>query len=234
MNSFNTLLLLVISSFIVITCQHDPVIPETPPIDNEDPIDSTSGKDCNPDSVYFNTDILPVITATCSQSNCHDANSAKDGIILNDYVNIIKEVKPGNPDDSDLYEVLTETDPDKLMPRNPNTGQGVAMDPAFIEMVRKWISQGAKNNICKNECDTSQLGFQDDIFPIIQTNCALPTCHNATGRSPKLTDYQSIKDNIDRIETRALINKTMPPSGPLEDCNMKKLKKWIDDGAQNN
>lgn len=232
-----TLFALLLASGIFLTCKHDPVVPDVankPDPNNPNPVDSTKGGDCDPDSVYFQKDILPLLRSNCAQSGCHDPATASDGVILNDYNSIMQQIDPGNLNNSDLYEAITEDDPDKLMPRNPNTGQGEALDPELISMIGKWISQGAMNNDCETGCDTTSLSFSNDVFPIITQNCALPTCHNATGRSPQFVDYQSVFQSIDRIENRAVVNQTMPPGGPLPDCELLILKKWIDDGAPNN
>ena len=54
------------------------------------PSDTTGiPSNCNQDSVYFVKDILEVITSNCSYSGCHNAASAAEGIILNNYANII-------------------------------------------------------------------------------------------------------------------------------------------------
>ena len=63
---------------------------------------------CSPDTVYFKQKILPLIVSNCAMSGCHDAISKRDGVILTDYTNIMREVKISNPTDSDLYKSLIE------------------------------------------------------------------------------------------------------------------------------
>ncbi len=131
------LLPLLFLFIVIIQCRHEP---EFAPV---------SGIPCHPDTVYFERDLLPVLRSSCAKSGCHDVESAVDGVILDSYVNVLEtgDIKPGNPDGSDLYEVLVEDDPDKRMPPSwlpPLTNDQIAM-------VRKWILQGAQNLFCDEE-----------------------------------------------------------------------------------
>lgn len=135
-----SILLLAIAfviSLLIIQCRHEP---EKPPI---------SGNTCHPDTVYFKRDILPLLLSSCAYAGCHDAATAMDGVKLDNYENVMAtaDVKPGNPNSSDLYEVLVEDDEDKRMPRPPFP----RLSNEQIAMVRKWIQQGAKNNDCSDE-----------------------------------------------------------------------------------
>lgn len=107
-----------------------------------------TGNPCHPDTVYFERDVLPLLISSCAYSGCHDVATALDGVILNNYENVMQtaDVRPGNPTGSDLYEVLVENNPNKRMP--------LGQDPWSsdkIELVRKWILQGAKNLSCDEE-----------------------------------------------------------------------------------
>ena len=87
------------------------------PIPGED----SSGNSCSIDSVYFVNDVLPILTTNCAYAGCHNTTSAADGVKLNNYANIINtgKVKPYEASESDLYEAITETKADKIMPRPP-------------------------------------------------------------------------------------------------------------------
>ena len=105
-----------ISVLILQNCKHE--IPERTPVDNtggNDTIPVVKSDTCSPDTVYFVNDILPIIISNCAQSGCHDADAREDGVQLTDYDNIIEtgKVEPGDPNDSELYEVLVESDPKK-------------------------------------------------------------------------------------------------------------------------
>jgi hypothetical protein len=127
----------LVISILIIQCRHEP---ETLGI---------IGISCDPDTVYFERDLLPLLNSSCAKSGCHDATTASDGVILDSYFNVMAtaDVKPGNPDDSDLYEVITDDDPDDRMPPPPLP----PLSSDQIAMVRKWILQGAQNLICDVE-----------------------------------------------------------------------------------
>lgn len=86
-------------------------------------------------------------------------------------------------------------------------------------------------------CDVSSVTYATDIVPIINTSCATSGCHVAGGSGPgDFTTYTGLKAKVNNgsFENRVLVQKNMPPSGPLSDCTEAKLQKWIDDGALNN
>jgi hypothetical protein len=75
-------------------CKHEPSVPgggdPTDTIDN--PIDTgnngggaTSCVPCDPDSVYFQNQILPILVSNCTESGCHNASDHKEGVILTSY-----------------------------------------------------------------------------------------------------------------------------------------------------
>lgn len=74
---------------------------------------------CNPDSVYFASQFFPLMLSSCAMSECHDAITKADGIVLTDYTNIMKIVKSGDPANSKLYKFLIDSDPEDRMPMAP-------------------------------------------------------------------------------------------------------------------
>ncbi|MDB4107770.1 hypothetical protein N9595_04835, partial [Bacteroidia bacterium] len=96
----------------------------------------------------------------------------------------------------------------------------------------------AKNNEC-SDCDSVDVKYSKQVSSILGTSCV--TCHNATSASAgvKLHDYASVKNYVDNGKLNGSINhltgyKSMPPTGMLDACNLAIIKKWIDEGAQNN
>src|SRR5690349_2132712 len=79
---------------LVTSCEHDPVGPIDPgpgpidttgnPIDTTgNPIDTTDhGTPCDPNVVYFEMSILPLLKSNCAKSGCHDAITHEEGIVL--------------------------------------------------------------------------------------------------------------------------------------------------------
>ena len=83
--SLYMLWVLLIAGMIMLmlpACEHEPLAPVDP-----DPIDTmgmdtmdvdTMGEDtmgipCDPDVVYFDRDLLPILKSNCAKSGCHDA-----------------------------------------------------------------------------------------------------------------------------------------------------------------
>lgn len=94
-------------------------------------------------------------------------------------------------------------------------------------------------------CDTTNFTFSETIFPIISANCI--ECHS--GGSPLgirlLEDYNTISaagqipvgqnGSLYGAISHNAANKPMPWNRPkLSDCNIIKVKKWIDAGTPNN
>lgn len=74
------------------------------------------------------------------------------------------------------------------------------------------------------------------LKPIITANCATAGCHNAASAAggAVLETYDQIKAKADRINQRAIIDKTMPSDKPLSADEMAALKCWLGSGAPNN
>lgn len=86
------------------------------------------------------------------------------------------------------------------------------------------------------DCSTVAAKFSDNVSPVIISKCATSTCH-APGNSSGLLvieNYTQVRDKLDRIQARAIIERTMPPTGPLSPTEINILKCWIESGAPNN
>jgi len=205
------------------------------PLPNNGQDSGDSSRPCSPDTVYFEKDVLPVLRSNCAMSGCHDAASKKDGVILDNYENVMRtsKVKPGNPSDSELYEVFSKSGDDRMPPPPADP-----LSTAQQEMIRKWIAQGAKNLKC-SDCDTSSYTYTDVIYSIILSECQ--GCHNGSNASGgyQLTNYEEVKAialNGKLYGTVAQLPSfsPMPQGGKLQDCQIVQIKKWIDAGAPNN
>lgn len=224
-------------------CQHEPFEPRIVkiprlPVDSipQDTTDTTTNPPidtgaCDPDSVYFEQDVLPIILGNCAIPGCHDAGSAQNGVILTNYAQIIStgDVRPGDFEGSDLYDVITETDLDKRMPY-----QLPKLSDADIEAIRVWIEQGALNNSCGDTTDTSTAPiptYTADIEPIITANCAITDCHGGS-QPPQLTTYALVQAQAERVKIRTTAE-TMPPAGQpdLTQDEINKIARWADNGA---
>jgi len=193
-----------------------------------------NGGACSADSVYFTNEIQPLIVSSCAQSGCHNATSHRDGIILDTYSNIRKYVVSGDPSNSKLYEYIVRTDGDR-MPPPPST----PIPTVQTNLVKKWISQGAKNNAC-NRCDTSVFSYATTIKPLIDASCK--GCHNASLASGgiDLSTYSELKNTAISGKLLGSIRwstgfSAMPQGAPkLPDCQITQVQKWINAGTPNN
>lgn len=77
----------------------------------------------------------------------------------------------------------------------------------------------------------SELSFDLVKSRVLAPRCV--ACHNSASAKGGviLDNYDDVKANLGRIETAALVNQTMPPTGPLSDSSKELLRAWIDAGA---
>ncbi len=87
-------------------------------------------------------------------------------------------------------------------------------------------------NVERGDTGTS---FSGAIKNIIDTRCAVATCHVAGTGLPNWTIFSNIQSNAQAIKSRTTA-KTMPPAGAtsLTDDQIALIACWVDDGANNN
>jgi hypothetical protein len=237
--SFGFFFLLLISVAYV-ACVHEIPIQPAPGggtgngggTNNPPPI--SDGSTCSKDTVYYANDIQPLLNSSCGMSGCHDAASHKEGINITSYANVAKLVKPGNANNSTLYAVITTTGENK-MPPDPYP----SLSADQIAKIKTWINQGAKNNSCTG-CDTADFKYSTAVQPLISTYCQ--GCHNSgnAGGGYDLSTYAGVKSAaasgvLYNSITWASGFSAMPKGGSkLSDCQILKIKKWIDAGTPNN
>ncbi|MEO6669473.1 MAG: hypothetical protein ABIN36_08355 [Ferruginibacter sp.] len=84
------------------------------------------------------------------------------------------------------------------------------------------------------DCATVPSKFAADVYPMITSRCAVSGCHDATASGGViLQNYTQINSKQDRINARVVIEKSMPPTGPLLPAEINKIKCWINNGALN-
>lgn len=240
-NIFLYLVTLLFVTGVIFSCKHHPDFLDIPlnPGGGNNPPDTvviTNPNPCDPNVVYFQTTILPLLTSKCAQPDCHDQATQEDGVGLFDYNNVMEQVDPGDLNGSDLWEMITETDPDDRMPPPPNA----PLTQQERDLIRNWILQGAQNNTCTPDCNPDEFSFSVNLFPIVQLHCQ--GCHS--GSQPdggiSLTNYTQVKAVADNGLLMSALNGTNgSPLMPyntlgLPDCYKSQFQTWVDAGAPNN
>lgn len=83
-------------------------------------------------------------------------------------------------------------------------------------------------------------GFSVPSYTYVQTQVFQPyciSCHSNAGGNPhgvNLETFENTVQNLSDVETEALTNQTMPPSGPLPSLAQQILREWIAGGAPEN
>lgn len=223
---------------IIISCKHQiPGINDAgggPGGGTNPPASST----CSPDSIYFQQQVLPIFVSNCAMAGCHDNISHEEGLVLTTYQGIMAGgIRPGNPGNSKIYKLIIETNPGDRMPPPPRN----PLPKEQIDLVYKWIVQGAKNNSCvSSACDTVAVTYSASVKPIITTKCQ--GCHSSSlpGGGIELSTYNGVKATVNNGKLWGSVNfmtgfSAMPKNGTkLSTCELAKIKKWIDVGAPNN
>lgn len=93
-----------------------------------------------------------------------------------------------------------------------------------------------------NTCDTANMKYMDDVVPILTTNCY--RCHGTTTNSGSfgrvLEGYDNLKPYAESGTLMGVITHAqgfipMPQdAAKLTDCNINKIRSWIENGMQNN
>lgn len=217
--------------FLFTGCKHH----VAPPGTGSDPFVYESP--CDPDVIYFEQDVLPLLVSACAQSGCHDAATHEHGVVTESYETIMASndlVEPGQPNESELIHVLFETG-DDLMPPPPNA----PLTDEQIAVLTDWIEQGALNLSC-SDCDTTAVTYSGSLLPLLNTTCV--ACHS--GASPDggvdLTTHANVVSAISYSNLMASIEhvagaQAMPPAGnALSACQVQLFELWIADGMPNN
>jgi len=248
------MVILLLSALLPSSCTHDPFTPvDSNPIDTTgNPVDTTglpidtTGQDttfikCDSNLVYFQQEVLPIIVSNCAKSGCHDAITHEEGLNLTSYTRILSSgiVKANNVNGSKLIKVIKLNGGEEAMPPSPNQ----KLTAAQIELLSKWITQGARDTSCVESyttCDTTAITYSGFIAPLFNTFCT--GCHS--GGNPSggilLNSYIGVKSVALNGRLRGAISWTpgyqkMPQTGnKLTDCSIAKIQAWINNGAPNN
>jgi mono/diheme cytochrome c family protein len=193
------------------------------------------GDPCDPDTIYFERDLLPLLQSSCAQPGCHDAITMQDGVRLTDYNSVMQtaDVDPFDPESSKIYKVVIEVDPEDRMPPPPAS----AWPQGNIDILYTWIAQGAQNLFCDEEdCDTTAVTYAAPVSGIIQKHCL--GCHsdnNPLG-GLSLQGYDNVVATavdgrlMGTVKHEAGYPAMPKNSSKLSDCKILLLETWIQNG----
>lgn len=76
--------------------------------------------------------------------------------------------------------------------------------------------------------------YSDNISSIIDGNCATAGCHDGNNSLVDLSSYTGVSNiaengNLERV---VILEQSMPPSGPLSECDQEEIQQWINEGAE--
>ncbi|HTN01936.1 MAG TPA: DUF1549 domain-containing protein, partial [Planctomycetaceae bacterium] len=98
------------------------------------------------DTLQFNRDIRPILSANCFQCHGFDGKARQAELRLDIPDGAFTEhdghvaIKPGQPDASEVWKRISSTDKDTVMPPPDSHKE---LKPAEKELLRRWIEQGA-------------------------------------------------------------------------------------------
>jgi len=113
-----TTLISIILLLNLVSCRHNPNIPESP-------------------IFTFNKDVSSITLNNCATVGCHDGTSERRR--LQTYSEVMHYVSPGKPYSSKLFTTIIKLSGNKMPPNGPLS------DPQ-IRTIYVWILQGAKEN----------------------------------------------------------------------------------------
>ncbi len=99
------------------------------------------------DDILFNRDIRPILSDNCYACHGPDKNTRKAGLRLDTPEGAYAEydggraIVPGKPESSVVMERILTKDEDDMMPPPESPKR---LTPQQVELIRKWIAQGAK------------------------------------------------------------------------------------------
>ncbi|MBK7576973.1 MAG: hypothetical protein IPI24_06025 [Ignavibacteria bacterium] len=237
---FRTIVSIAVLTLLLVSCADYADGPYHPRDDDDDRTDTTDTTGGNDSTVCFTRDVLPILISNCTMAECHDAVRPEEEIDLTSYTSIMSGkktiIKPGNPNDSKLYESLVEDESDERMPPPPRS-----LSQAQIDLIARWIREGAKNRDCSADpatCDTVNVLYTTHVEPMMARYCN--GCHS--GDVPEAGIDLSQRATVETYARNGMLVGTMshsagflkmPPSGPrVSDCTIGTVHAWISQGLR--
>jgi hypothetical protein len=88
------------------------------------------------------------------------------------------------------------------------------------------------DNSNPDDCSAVDITYDGGIKAIIDSNCAISTCHGGDPSIPNFTNYDNVFARRSAIQSR-VVAKSMPPAGrtALAQDNINKIRCWVENGA---
>ena len=201
--------------------------------------------------VDFAKQVKPILEGACVR--CHDAEKTEGELVLDSRESALiggengPSLVPGKPEESLLYTttMLPEEDDLSMPPK------GQFLSQSQIDLLGKWISEGAEWPEGIQLKKTPRIMFARDIQPVLEENCV--SCHKAdkaeadfdmttrekaftTGdNAPSIVPFDPEASALYFLTTLdADDDELMPPAnkgGPLSNTITEKLRLWVMQGA---
>lgn len=124
---------------------------------------------------------------------------------------------------------------------------GCTHNPVQIETTSQIIDSGGVV-IPTHPCSPDTVYFQNDILPLLISNCSMSGCHDVNSHKEDviLTNYSNVintgdieafkpsKSDLYKAITETDPDKVMPPNGSLPPAAIQQIYTWISQGALNN
>lgn len=206
-----------------------------------EPPDTIAGIVCNPGTIYFELEVLPIFKSSCGRRDCHSAGTAWAGFKAENYETIMETggIVPFMPEEARIFRQIIHDDEEERMP--PKSYD--RLNDRQVQIIKDWINQGANNFRCDSStipCETDSVSFSLDIVPIIKDACY--GCHNQHVHEGgiELLTYDDIKTvALDGSLVGTVASEPgyvrMPfGSIPLAACHIEKIRAWVEGGALEN
>lgn len=98
-----------------------------------------------------------------------------------------------------------------------------------------WFSSCVNNNLPGPNCENLIVSFQNDIKPIIETNCLInnSSCHGMNPSLPNWAVFSEVQSRAATIKAKTQ-DRSMPKIGSLTQIQIDLIACWVDNGAKDN
>ncbi|MBI5757091.1 MAG: PSD1 domain-containing protein [Planctomycetales bacterium] len=93
-----------------------------------------------PERVDFSRDVLPILSANCFPCHGPDDQARQAKLRLDTHEGALPAIQSGNGKQSELVRRVSSEDPDERMPPTDSNRQ---LSPRQIELLRRWVDEGA-------------------------------------------------------------------------------------------